>query len=111
MVHLRIVAPGDEARQALELLTAAPAVANVVHLPGFARKPQGDLILCDVARPDASVIIDELRQLGIARDGSISMEPVETQLSAAADAAGRAPEELPFGDAVVWEEVEARTSE
>jgi hypothetical protein len=84
---------------------------NVVHLTGLARKPEGDLILCDVARRDASIIVEELRQLGIARDGSISMEPVETQLSAAADAAGRAPEELTFGDAVVWEEVEARTSE
>jgi hypothetical protein len=111
VVHLRIVAPGDVARKALELLTASPTVVNVVHLPGFARKPEGDMVLCDVARRDASIIMEELRQLGIARDGSISMEPVETQLSAAADAAGRAPEELTFGDAVVWEEVEARTSE
>ena len=111
MVHLRIVAPGDEARKALELLTASPTVANVVHLPGRALKPEGDLILCDVARRDASILLEELRQLGIARDGSISMEPVETQISDAADAAGSAPEELPFGDAVVWEEVEARTSE
>ena len=111
MVHLRIVAPGDEARKALELLTASPTVVNVVHLPGLARKPEGDMILCDVARPDASIVVEELRQLGIARDGSISMEPVETQVSDAADAADRALEELPFGDAVVWEEVEARTSE
>ena len=111
MVHLRIIAPGHEARKALELLTAFPAVVNVVYLPGFARKPGGDMILCDVARPDASIIVEELVQLGIARDGSISMQPVETQLSDAADAAGRAMEELPFGDAVVWEEVEARTSE
>ena len=111
MVHLRIVAPGDEARKALELLTASPAVVNVAHLPGLARKPEGDVILCDVARRDASIIVEELRQLGIARDGSISMELVETQLSDAADAATRAPEQLPFGDAVVWEEVEARTSE
>ena len=108
MVHLRIVAPGHEAHKALELLTAFPAVVNVVHLPGFARKPEGDMILCDVARPDASIIVEQLRQLGIARDGSISMQPVETQLS---DAADRALEERPFGDAVVWEEVEARTSE
>lgn len=62
MVHLRIIAPGDEARKALELLTASPAVANVVHLPALARKPEGDMILCDVARPDASIIVEELRQ-------------------------------------------------
>jgi uncharacterized hydrophobic protein (TIGR00271 family) len=111
VVHLRIVAPGDEARKALELLTASPAVVNVVHLPGSAHKPAGDLILCDVARREASVIVGDLRQLGIARDGSISIGSVETQLSDAADQAGRAAEELPFGDAVVWEEVEARTSE
>ena len=63
---------------------------NVVHLPGLARKPEGDLILCDVARPDASIIVEELRQLGIAHDGSISIEPVKTQLSDAADAAAPA---------------------
>ncbi len=85
MVHLRIIAPADEARKALELLTASPAVTNVVHLPGLARKPKGDMILCDVTRPDASIIVEELRQIGIAHDGSISMEPVETQLSVAAE--------------------------
>ena len=66
MVHLRIVAPGHEARKALELLMASEAVVNVVHLPGFARKPEGDVILCDVARRDASIVMAELRQLGIA---------------------------------------------
>jgi uncharacterized hydrophobic protein (TIGR00271 family) len=110
VVHLRIVAPGNEAQKALELLTGSRAVVNVVYLPGLARKPEGDMILCDVARQDASVIMEELRQLGIARAGSISLEPVETQLSDAAEAAERVPE-LAFGDAVVWEEVEARTSE
>ena len=64
MVHLRIVAPGEEARKALDLLTASPAVVNVVHLPGFARKPEGDVILCDVARRDASVIMEELVSSG-----------------------------------------------
>ena len=111
MVHLRVVAPAHEALKALELLTASPTVVNVVHLPGFARKPEGDVILCDVARPDASIIVEELRELGIARHGSISMERLEILVSEAADAADRALEDLPFGDAVVWEEVEARTSE
>jgi hypothetical protein len=39
VVHLRIIAPAHETRKALELLTAFPAVVNVVYLPGFARKP------------------------------------------------------------------------
>ena len=111
MIHLRIVAPEDEAAAALDVLRASPAVVNVIHLPRCAQKPVGDVILCDVARREASVIVEDLRQLGITHDGSISMGEVETELSDAADEAEKAAEEMPFGDAVVWEEVEARTSE
>ena len=32
MLHLRIVAPADVAHQALELLTAAPSVLNMIRL-------------------------------------------------------------------------------
>src|ERR671932_2193894 len=39
------------------------------------------------------------------------MEMIDTDISDAAEAATRAAGRLPFGDAVVWEEVEARTSE
>jgi uncharacterized hydrophobic protein (TIGR00271 family) len=110
VVHLRIVAPGDSATQALELLCASPSVLNVIHLAGAARKPRGDVILCDVAREDASVIIDDLRELDIPATGSIAIEFVDTEISDAADAAENAAAGLP-ADAVVWEEVESRTSE
>ena len=69
MVHLRIVAPEDRADQVLELLCGSPAVINVVHLRGAAHKPEGDLILCDVAREDASVIIGDLKELDIPQRG------------------------------------------
>jgi uncharacterized hydrophobic protein (TIGR00271 family) len=111
MVHLRIIVPSDRAEQALELLTASPTVCNVIYLAGRAYKPAGDVILCDVARREVSVLIEDLRALGIGHEGSIAMELVDTEISDAAEAADRAAEELPFGDAVVWEEVEARTSE
>jgi hypothetical protein len=39
VIHLRIVAPEQIAHQALELLCAAPAVINVIHLQGASRKP------------------------------------------------------------------------
>ena len=65
MVHLRIVVPAELAEKVLELLCAAAAVINVVHLPGAAHKPEGDVILCDVAREDASVIIGDLKELEI----------------------------------------------
>lgn len=110
MIHLRIVAPEDTAHQALELLKSSPAVLNIVHLHDAATKPDGDLILCDVAREEASVVIADLKELEIPRVGSIAVEHIDTALSDAADAAEKAAPGLP-SDAVIWEEVEQRTSE
>lgn len=110
IIHLRIVAPDEVAHQALELLTASPAVLNVVHLHGAATKPDGDVILCDVAKEEASVVLADLKELDIPRVGSIAVEHVDTSLSDAAVAAEEAAPGLP-SDAVVWEEVESRASE
>jgi uncharacterized hydrophobic protein (TIGR00271 family) len=110
VIHLRIVAPEELAHRALEVLEASPAVLNIVHLHGVARKPEGDVILCDVAREEASVILGDLKGLEIPRVGSIAVEHIETALSNAADAAEKAAPGLP-SDAVVWEEVEQRTEE
>jgi uncharacterized hydrophobic protein (TIGR00271 family) len=110
VIHLRIVAPEEVAHQALEVLHASPVVLNVVHLHGVARKPDGDLILCDVAREEASVVLADLKELEIPRVGSIAVEQIDISLSDAAREAERAAPGLP-SDAVVWEEVEQRTSE
>lgn len=110
MVHLRIVAPADRSEKVIELLEASAAACNLVVLPRAARKPPGDVILCDLAREEASVLIADLKELGIHRDGSIALEQIDSQLSEAAERAERAAKGAP-SDAVVWEEVEARTSE
>ncbi|HYJ21991.1 MAG TPA: DUF389 domain-containing protein [Solirubrobacterales bacterium] len=110
MVHLRIVAPVDRSERVVDLLERSASTCNLVLLPGAARKPAGDVILCDVAREDASVIVDDLRELEIPRDGSIAIEQIDSQLSAGAERAIRAARGA-ASDAVVWEEVEARTSE
>ncbi|HEX7245839.1 MAG TPA: DUF389 domain-containing protein [Solirubrobacterales bacterium] len=110
MVHLRIVVPSDRSEKVLGLLEAARSTTNLVFLAGAARQPQGDVVLCDVAREDASIVVEDLKDLGIDRDGSIALEQIDSQVSAAADRAERATRGLP-SDAVVWEEVEARTSE
>ncbi|HEX7058833.1 MAG TPA: DUF389 domain-containing protein [Solirubrobacterales bacterium] len=110
MVHLRIVVPSDRSRKALSLLEATPSVCNLIFLAGAARQPVGDVILCDVAREDASVVIDDLKEMGVHRDGSIALEQIDSQVSHAARRAERAARGAP-SDAVVWEEVEARTSE
>jgi uncharacterized hydrophobic protein (TIGR00271 family) len=110
MIHLRIVAPEDIADKTLELLCASPAVINVVHLHAVSKKPKGDVILCDVAREDASVIISDLKELDIPKHGSIAVEHIDIAISDAAIAAEKAAPGMP-SDAVVWEEVESRTSE
>jgi uncharacterized hydrophobic protein (TIGR00271 family) len=110
MVHLRILIPNYQAQHALDLLSATPSVCNIVYLPRAAYKPEGDVILCDVAREDASVIISDLRELDVHREGSIAMEMIDTAVSDAAREAEQAAAGMP-SDAVVWEEVEARTSE
>jgi uncharacterized hydrophobic protein (TIGR00271 family) len=110
VIHLRIVAPRPLSEQALELLTETESVCNVIWLPDAARQPEGDVLLADVAREDASVVLSDLKELGIHKAGSIALEDVDTQISVHAD---RAVEKArgAVADAVVWEEVESRTSE
>ena len=110
MVHLRIVAPPEAAAHALELLEGSGSVCNVILLEGAARKPAGDVILCDVAKEDASVIIEDLKELDIPAQGSIAMEFIDTQISDAADRAEKHAPGLP-SDAVIWEDVEHRSQE
>jgi uncharacterized hydrophobic protein (TIGR00271 family) len=110
MLNLRLVVPGGRAAQVLGLLGREPSVANLIHLPGAALAPEGDVVLCDVAREEASVVLERLRGLDLERDGSNAVEQVDVSLSRVAEDAERAAAGSPV-DAVVWEEVVARTSE
>src|SRR5262245_17546939 len=110
MVHLRVAAPPELAESVYRLLREHPSTVNLARFAGRAEAPDGDLILCDVASEDASVVIAGLRELGIERTGSIALQPISALVS---DAARRA-EEAAVGspaDAVVWETVELQTSE
>src|SRR6266508_655733 len=106
MVHLRIVVPSYQAEHVLDLLKATPSVCNLIFLERAAHKPEGDVILCDVAREDASVIVGDLKEFGIDREGSIAMEQIDSEISEVAKLAERAAVGMP-SDAVVWEEVES----
>jgi uncharacterized hydrophobic protein (TIGR00271 family) len=110
VIHLRIVAPSHSSHNVLDLLKEVPSVSNLIFLERAAQKPEGDVLLCDVAREDASVIISDLRELEIPKEGSIAIEEIDSEISEAAERAEKAAYGAP-GDAVVWEEVEARTSE
>ncbi len=97
MVNLRVVAPPELSDRAREILCATPSVVNIATFPGAATRPDGDLILCDVPREDASVIVAALRDLGIADDGAVVVSPVDTALSHRAECAPHAltPEPAP----------------
>jgi uncharacterized hydrophobic protein (TIGR00271 family) len=110
MVHLRIVVPSYSAEHVLSLLEATPSACNVIFLERAAQKPEGDVILVDIAREDASVIVSDLKEYGIEAEGSIAMEDIDSMVSEAGEQAEKAAVGMP-SDAVVWEEVEARTSE
>ncbi len=110
MVHLRIVVPSYQSEHVLDLLQNTPSACNLVFLERAARKPEGDVVLVDVAREDVSVIVSDLRELQVDTEGSISIEHIDSAISSAAAAAEKAADGQP-GDAVVWEEVESRTSE
>jgi uncharacterized hydrophobic protein (TIGR00271 family) len=110
MVHLRIVAPHAEAQAAMDVLCRTDSVLNVILLEGASRRPSGDVILCDVAREDASVVLSDLKRLKIHEKGSIALEVVDTEISSRAEAAEKHAKGAP-ADAVVWDEVEAKTNE
>ena len=61
LVHLRLVSPRELSERVLESLEATLSVCNIVRLPDAARRPDGDLILADVAREDASAVVEALR--------------------------------------------------
>lgn len=110
MLHLRLIVPDHSLTRVQALLQADPAVTNVIVVRDAALEPRGHLLMCDVARESASLVLQGLRASGIVTEGSIALETVDVSLSSAADAA---EEEAPGhpSDAVVWEEVQSRTSE
>jgi uncharacterized hydrophobic protein (TIGR00271 family) len=110
VLHLRLIVPSEASVDVTRCLTESVGATNIVRVAGAALEPPGDLIQCDVAREAAGGLLQDLRELGLHRAGSIAVEQVDVSLS---DVADRAEDRAPgFGsDALVWEEVEARTME
>ena len=107
MLHLRLIVPRDLADVVVSRLCATPGVAHVVRGAGTAVVPEGEVVLCDVAREAANELIEWLQGLGLHRRGAITVELVEATVS---DAAAAAEAQAPGhgADALVWEELESR---
>lgn len=110
MLHLRVVCPAETTDAVLDKLRGDRGVANVTLVKGAAVQPVGDLVEADVARESADGVLSALCEFEIDRTGGITLVPLDTVLSDAADAAQRAAPGDP-ADAVVWDELIARTGD
>ncbi|MER7725454.1 DUF389 domain-containing protein [Streptomyces sp. NPDC096323] len=110
MLHLRLIVPADRTDEVTGLLERTVGTAHLAVLPGVARDPVGDVVLCDVAREAGDELIGALRRLGVDKYGAITVENMDLTLSARADLA---EEEAPGegADAVLWEELTDVTHE
>lgn len=110
MLHLRMITPSDRTDAVVHIVEATVGTTHLVVLPGAARVPPGDIVMCDVAREAGDELLHELRELGIDRDGSITVDNIDLTLSARAE---KAEEEAPGegADAVLWEQLSGATHE
>lgn len=110
MLKLRISVPSELTDAVTKGLLPDPAVSGVAVLRGASIKPEGDLVLADVAREAANDVIDRLRALGVHESGTIHVEAAQTWLSRGGlDAGARTPGS--GADSVVWAEVTQRSYE
>jgi uncharacterized hydrophobic protein (TIGR00271 family) len=110
VLHLRLICPSERTDEVGELLDRSVGVAHIVLIRGAAVRPSGDVVEADIARECADEVLAGLTALSLDHDGAITLESLDTVLSDAADAA----EEAAPGqgvDAVVWDELVARTGE
>jgi uncharacterized hydrophobic protein (TIGR00271 family) len=107
MLHLRISVPSELTDDVMPVLSDDPAVSSLSVLRGASVRPEGDVLLADVAREAANDIVDRLTTLGVQHKGSVQLEPVQTWFSQPGfDAERLAPGSS--ADSVVWAEVTHR---
>ncbi|MFE9447304.1 DUF389 domain-containing protein [Streptomyces sp. NPDC006739] len=102
MLHLRLITPADRTDEVVRLIEKTVGTTHLAVLPGAARNPAGDIVMCDVAREAGDGLLTGLQELGIEDTGSIAVENIDLSLSRRAD---KAEEEAPGegADAVLWE--------
>lgn len=110
MLHLRLITPADRTDDVCRLIRETVGTAHLVVVPGVARDPVGDVVMCDVAREAGDDLLNELQRLGLETSGSIAVENIGLSLSERAD---RAEAEAPgeSADAVLWEHLAEETHE
>jgi uncharacterized hydrophobic protein (TIGR00271 family) len=108
VLHLRLIVPAELTDRIVDQLAATPGVVHIVRGAGVATQPDGEVVLCDVAREAANEVVERLQDHDVHRDGAIVIEAVEVAVSDAA-AAAEAASPGEGADALIWEHLEART--
>ncbi|TGZ16151.1 hypothetical protein DV517_11240 [Streptomyces sp. S816] len=110
MLHLRLITPAEQTDEVVRLIEDTVGTTHLAVIPGAAREPAGDLVMCDVAREAGDTLIAGLRRLGLDDTGSIAVENIDLSLSRRAD---KAEEDAPGegADAVLWEGLTEATHE
>ncbi|GGY93019.1 DUF389 domain-containing protein [Streptomyces poonensis] len=110
MLHLRLITPSGRTDDVVHLIEKTVGTTHLVVLPGAARDPVGDVVMCDVAREAGDELLATLKELGVDRSGSIAVEDIDLSLSERAEKAeADAPGES--ADAVLWEHLAEETHE
>lgn len=107
MIHLRLRVPSNLTDEVRASLCDDDTVVNIAVVPGAFVKPEGCLMMADVARESAQNVISRLHELGLQHDGAITLDENLTIISDAAERAEAAAPGSPI-DAVVWDIIENR---
>lgn len=110
MLHLRVLCPAERTAAVRTLMLDEPGATHVTVSIGAALEPEGDVLEAAVTRECADRVLAALTDLEIDRVGGITLESIDTVLSASATAAEEAVPGDP-ADAVIWEELVSRTGE
>ncbi|MFJ3983504.1 DUF389 domain-containing protein [Streptomyces fungicidicus] len=110
MLHLRLISPAEKTDDVVRLIEGTIGTAHLCVLPGAARSPAGDVVLCDVAREAGDDLLSGLQRLGLETTGSIAVDDVGLLLSKRAEKAEKEAPGEP-ADAVLWEHLTDATHE
>jgi uncharacterized hydrophobic protein (TIGR00271 family) len=77
--HVRLVSAPDQTENLVGLLTADSGVANLVVLPGMARRPDGDAVQFDVQSQSANSVFRRLEAFGL-DGGAVGVRQVDATL-------------------------------
>lgn len=97
-------APSELTDDIVALLKDHPSVSSLTLGLGVSLKPPGDLILADVAREGSNEVITALVELGVQKEGTLQLEPIQAWVSQKGFEAERAAPGT-SADAVVWLDV------